>query len=268
MEPDDSALRELLNLPLEPEPRGRSIRTVTIAGGMLGIVVMIVLLAMCRGGDPEPSETSATGGSGSTTTSEAAAAVTTGPESISYPVGRFAATLVHDPIADVFVLLGGWEEFGADPILDPWSFDTDTESWLSLEQSFEPSGRELAAAVYVDSLERVLLVGGTPQQTNSCASWSQVLKSPVDVWLFDTPERSWERVNANGIVPDRWGHSIAYDPVTDLVVLFGGVGTEIERSGRSTLLGDTWIYDPATATWESVESPVAPSPPRVLRSRP
>jgi hypothetical protein len=132
-------------------------------------------------------------------------------------------------------------------------------TWRPMTQTFEPPPRDRPAAVYVDSLDRVLLAGGSPVQTNSCTTWTRILDSPVDTWLLDTETGAWEWLEVEA-VPDRWGHAIAYDPEADLVVLFGGVGTRIEQSGRSELLGDTWIFDPSANAWDPVDSPIAPEP--------
>ncbi|VAW08246.1 hypothetical protein MNBD_ACTINO02-2041, partial [hydrothermal vent metagenome] len=58
----------------------------------------------------------------------------------------------------------------------------------------------------------------------------------------------------------RYGQAIAYDSQSDRVVLFGGIGSVPEDSSGDSVLGDTWIFDPAVGDWEQAEVPTAPGP--------
>jgi hypothetical protein len=262
VQPDDDALRELMAAPLEPEPRTR--RGILLVIGGVGALAVVVLALWLGGDDPAGGDDAVVDGPPvagsvvSTTTSTVDDDSPTTTAGSMYPEPRAAATLVYDDSAGDFVLFGGWKQFRAAPVLEPWLLDATTAEWAPLEGTFEPSGRELAPAVPVDSIGGIVVVGGTPDQTNSCAAWNRVMSSPVDLWMLDVDAGSWERLEATGEVPDRWGHAVAYDPGEDLVVLFGGVGTDFDRN-RSTLLADTWVFDLAASTWEQVDTPVAPS---------
>jgi hypothetical protein len=225
-------------------------------------VALVVLGALAvRNGDDPSGTTTFAGSTATPTTGSTTAPPTTSPaDSFQYPDGRITGTLVYDPTVNGVVMLGGWTAFRAPPVLDPWGFDAATETWVSIAATLEPSGRELAPAVFVDSIDRIAVFGGTPDQTMQCGRWDRVFAAPVDTWYLDTANRAWQRVMAIGGPPDRWGHGVAYDPASDLVVLFGGVSTEFENSGVSQLRGDTWIFDPGTSTWTEVEVGVAPSP--------
>lgn len=255
---DDDALRDLLTRPLEAEAPARRGRWITGLG--LATVVFVALGLLVAGDDEEPAEASTVAGSSVPTTIPIAVPTTTPVSSFQYPDGRITGTLVYDPTVDGVVMLGGWTVFRAPPVVDPWLFDATAATWVSIAATLEPSGRELAPAVFVDSVERIAVFGGTPDQTMQCGRWDRVLAAPVDTWYLDTASRAWERVTTVGGPPDRWGHGVAYDPEADVVVMFGGVSTEFENSGFSRLRDDTWIYDPATATWTQVETDVAPSP--------
>jgi len=53
----------------------------------------------------------------------------------------------------------------------------------------------------------------------------------------------------------RFGHRMVYDPVNELVLLFGGAVFE----NRYTFFDDLWSYDPSTNTWTEVECGPGPS---------
>jgi hypothetical protein len=225
-------------------------------------VALVVLgwLAVRNGDDPSGTTTFA-GSTATPTTGSTTAPPTTSPaDSFQYPDGRITGTLVYDPTVDGVVMFGGWTVFRAPPVLDPWVRDGVTGTWVSITESLEPSGRELAPAVFIESIDRIAVFGGTPDQTMQCGRWDRVLAAPVDTWYLDTNARSWERIVATGGPPDRWGHGVVYDPGADVVVMFGGVSTEFENSGFSQLRDDTWIYEPTASTWTEVDTDVAPSP--------
>jgi hypothetical protein len=58
---------------------------------------------------------------------------------------------------------------------------------------------------------------------------------------------------ANKSSPEpRWGQSMAHDPDTRKVIVFGG--TDVDEGP----LGDTWILDPAAKTWSLLHPSVSP----------
>jgi hypothetical protein len=63
---------------------------------------------------------------------------------------------------------------------------------------------------------------------------------------------AWTAVDATGPAA-RWDHTLAADPETGRLILFGG------RDGAGTPYGDTWVYDAAEQSWTAVEG-AAPSP--------
>jgi hypothetical protein len=52
--------------------------------------------------------------------------------------------------------------------------------------------------------------------------------------------------NSNDAIPSaRWGHVMAYDPVRNKIILFGGAPT------RTEMLGDTWEWD--GSKWQKLQ---------------
>ena len=60
-----------------------------------------------------------------------------------------------------------------------------------------------------------------------------------DTWLWDGAQ--WKVTNVGGPI-ERYGHTMVYDPIRKVVVLFGGAGPDP--------LGDTWEL--SGSTWKLV----------------
>ena len=73
----------------------------------------------------------------------------------------------------------------------------------------------------------------------------------AETWLWDDEIGQWRRVDAAASPSPRDGHAMAYDPVRQRVVLFGG------QADGPTWLADTWEWD--GVTW--IQRSPATSPP-------
>jgi len=60
------------------------------------------------------------------------------------------------------------------------------------------------------------------------------------------PPDQWTQLRPSAAPSARGGHSMVYDFARKKVVLFGGID---DTDDRTTLLNDTWVYDPASNTW-------------------
>ncbi len=76
-----------------------------------------------------------------------------------------------------------------------------------------------------------------------------------DTWEWSCQTQAWAPVTTNGAPSPRTDVEMAYDPSRGVMVLFGG-------SDQFGLLGDTWEYDGATATWTQRCAPCSPPPRR------
>jgi len=80
-----------------------------------------------------------------------------------------------------------------------------------------------------------------------------------DLWAFDAVAGTFTQLIAHGAAgspPSRGYHSVAWNPATNRLVVFGGN----TRGTTPTLLNDTWEYDPATNAWTQLAPAVSPSP--------
>lgn len=75
------------------------------------------------------------------------------------PPGRTFAASIYETISNRFVLYGG--DTGGEKSAEVWAFDLAENSWSSLEiNGVAPAARSGAAAVYIESENRVLYFGG------------------------------------------------------------------------------------------------------------
>ena len=151
------------------------------------------------------------------------------------PPARGYSSLVYDPLRQETVLFGG---LGAGPYLgDTWTWRAG--AWALRTPANAPSGRNGHAAAFHAGTGEVFLFGGYDTAARN------------DLW-------SWDGVNWRDRMPTatlpgaRWHASLAYDPILQRLVLFGGYN-------GSGYYGDTWTWDASANIWTQL--PPALSPP-------
>jgi hypothetical protein len=137
---------------------------------------------------------------------------------------------------------------------DPGQFCRDTWEWDGAAWSRRqpigdsPPARSTAPLVYDSSHRRSLLFGGSIAANNVLS----------DTWAWDGAR--WIDLAPTGSTPQaRQGHAMAYDPIRDRVVLFGG-HRGFGRQCNATALehcADTWEWD--GEHWAPI-TPAGPSP--------
>ncbi|MHB8571357.1 MAG: hypothetical protein ACYDAY_00155 [Candidatus Dormibacteria bacterium] len=127
---------------------------------------------------------------------------------------------------------------GIDQAGRTWSFAND--AWIQLHPAqAAPAGRDGASLAFDGS--HLVLFGG----------WDGSYMDPPadDTWLWNGTD--WLAAAATVAPPPRWNASMATDPTTGDVVLFGGDSrTDVSvpvygDAGDEMLLGDTWTWDGA-----------------------
>lgn len=130
---------------------------------------------------------------------------------------------------------------------DTWSWDG--ANWSEVATSTAPPSRQGAAMAYDAATNTVVLFGG---DTGCCRRLN-------DTWTWDVVARTWTQRVAPSAPTPRSGATMAYDPATRKLVLFGGLGPPTNTLGDSPVpLNDTWTWDGATATWALQTSPASP----------
>ena len=98
--------------------------------------------------------------------------------------------------------------------------------WERTGVTFNPPAREAAAMVYDENFKNVVLFGG---------EGNGGLRN--DTWIWTGGDiNSWEEVEPGTAPAIRKHAAMAFDPVSNSVILFGG-------QGQSGVLGDTWRWN-------------------------
>ncbi|HYM40685.1 MAG TPA: kelch repeat-containing protein [Thermoplasmata archaeon] len=153
--------------------------------------------------------------------------------------GRDAPSWVYDSRADRFILFGG-SVTSSTVTNSTWSYDYANNTWTNITPIAGPSPRAIASMVYDAHADRAILFGGSPAFPVSLS----------DTWIFDYKNRTWTNVTKTTHPPSRVFAAMAYDPVDDKSLLFGGAGGPY----GNVMYADTWAYDYSTDTW-SLRSP-------------
>ncbi len=156
---------------------------------------------------------------------------------IPTPLYRDGAAVAYDALRGVTVMFGGvtpcFTSLG-----DTWEWDG--RVWRARTEASPPK-RSYATAIYHSARRSVLLFGGTS------IGGTQV---PFVADLWEWNGTVWKQLNFPG--PEgRQKHSMAYDPLRNVVVVFGGETT------FAGYLGDTWEWD--ETGWRQIPSPASPT---------
>ncbi len=156
------------------------------------------------------------------------------------PEARFSHTGVWDPVSDNMIVFGGQDPSTKTDLNDLWLIQTSIFKQIVATQLFAtgtaPAPRYGHAAVYDGTPNIMTVFGGSLGTTNTCAN---------DLWLLEgangqsgTP--AWVPVTANGTLPAaRFHASVAYDPTTHSMMLFGG------NNCSKTYYNEVWVLSNA-----------------------
>ena len=162
-------------------------------------------------------------------------------ESAPTELDRVEHGATYDAARDRVVAFGGTRLFDGAISADTWELDG--KMWLRLTPATAPSARRALAMVYDPVRARVVMFGGCTTATIDCGPLGDTWEWDGTTWSQQTPSMS---------PPARGGHALAFDPVRNVVVLFGGYA-------GTTPLGDTWTWD--GTTWRE-ETPASAPPAR------
>jgi hypothetical protein len=108
-------------------------------------------------------------------------------------------------------------------------------TWERVTVNLPPDPRQAASMAHDEKAGNVVMFGG---QGNS--------KLFDETWIWDGTQKTWQEIPDLTSTPaGRQGAAMAYDAVSQKVLLFGG-------EGQSGVLGDTWLWNGVSATWEQV----------------
>ncbi|MCB9931796.1 MAG: hypothetical protein H6841_00065 [Planctomycetes bacterium] len=122
---------------------------------------------------------------------------------------------------------------------DLWFFDEGNgEFWPENADNIRPQGRKFAAGAF--GLGEGVIFGGLCDHGVSNETW-------VVDFAQVSGTATWTRISANGdLPPPLWGAAAVWDPVDDMMILYGGD----QASGvTSDLVDKYWAFDPSSDTW-------------------
>jgi len=130
-----------------------------------------------------------------------------------------------------------------DPSERTWIDRKPTEGPAPLSKSYKESLNW--GALCADPVNReIVLFGGCGLPVDGAAPGT---------WVYSPEKNTWRKLQLAIEPPSRALSPMVFDPVSQTILLFGGDGLDHLRA-------DTWLYDPATRTWEERKPPVGPAP--------
>lgn len=146
-----------------------------------------------------------------------------------WPDRRLGAAMVYDSAADRIVLFGGCAngiDFSCALVNDTWIYDYTLDTWTEVSPVVSPSPRSFAASTYDSRDDAMILFGGTDSRG--------VL---IDTWTYSVRQNRWTNENPMSSPIARQRGAMAYDPVRNQALLFGG-----SFSTDWSPANDTWSY--------------------------
>jgi hypothetical protein len=161
------------------------------------------------------------------------------PTLLSLPSVRCCGAMAYDPQMHASLLFGGGNG-GIYPAVrynDTWTFSRENR-WSQLSPATIPPARQGAGMAYDPTTGTVVMFGG-------CPGWDTTMN---DTWVWDGVNWTQEFPAVSPPARTFQTQGMAYDPLTETVVMFGGG------------LGDTWIWNGRRKTWTQ-QFPAASPPP-------
>jgi len=153
------------------------------------------------------------------------------------PPARFYASMAYDPATAQLVLFGGG---GYGLLGDTWTWNG--ANWTELSPATSPPARDYASMAYDPATGQLVLFGGS----NGAGPFDFL----NDTWTWNGT--TWTELSPATSPSVRAGASMAYDPATAQLVLFGG-----QLNGYAVFLNDTWTWN--GTTWTELSPATSPS---------
>lgn len=158
-------------------------------------------------------------------------------DSGAIPSARDSHSMAYD-VSGKIIMFGGYD--GPTTYSDTWEFELPQAEWTKIAAANPPQARHSHSMVGLGN-GWILLFGGMESSTYYPETWVYVVSS--EMWYASIPNPSPQ---------GRMDSYMAYDPDSNEVLLFGGLG----ENGQ---FDDTWIYNPgdtpSTGSWELVDPP-------------
>lgn len=149
---------------------------------------------------------------------------------------------VFDARAGRYVFLGPGPNYTD---FETWSYDLANNSWTHLTPTGTPPIQG-GSMVYDSRDGRILLHGGLRFTAPNRFTPTN------ETWSYEYTTNTWALLGTSVRLPAVIGGALAYDPVADRVLLFGG------DQGGFGFMNGTWAYDPTNNSWKDLHPTTAP----------
>jgi N-acetylneuraminic acid mutarotase len=158
------------------------------------------------------------------------------------PVGRCHPVMAYDAKSKKHVLFGGRNSV-FNILGDTWTYDAVQNKWTDAKPNPSPPPTYHPAMAADPATGKIVFFGGCVNGvgTLSCKQLTDA------TWVYDPSSNTWSDMKPTKAPPPRDRHHMAWDPVINRALLFGGVG-----ANSKTDMQDTWLYDLANNSWEEV----------------
>jgi flagellar hook capping protein FlgD/galactose oxidase-like protein len=159
-----------------------------------------------------------------------------------HPNTVFEQGCSYDPFLEKMILFAGTDhEYGTGD--KTYAFDLNTETWEDQAPASSPAPR-MGQNLCFDPIRRVSwMFAGAP--------WGS---ADSELWSYDAVSNQWTQVAFREPWPSprRFAH-LARDSQHDVILMWGGIDS------TDQVLDDTWIFRPATESWERLTPAASPS---------
>lgn len=164
---------------------------------------------------------------------------------VSSPPPRYQHAMVYDPGRGANLMFGGY--FSTWYRTDTWTYNLSRNKWSDAAPASSPGARTGHAMAYDGRNGATVMFGGLDGGGYR-----------ADTWSFNSSANGWLSLLPTTAPSARAFHSMAYDPGTGRVVIFGG---RLNVGGSQYVnYGDTWTYEFTSNSWTNRTTATAPSP--------
>jgi len=212
------------------------------------------------------------------------------------PFGIMGSRMIYDSESDRMILFGGADAKTFLSVFDTWAYDYESNSWKNLQPANPPAWENFHAMSYDVAADRVIVWSGAAIGTENeigiydynTNTWEvretelhpnryffnamvydpgtglNILFGGVnrgwapgnETWGYDYASNSWKNLLAKNPPSARGWHSMAYDTMAGVMILFGGGTSNGGSFGRVTtryeFTDETWVYDPIKNEWSNI----------------
>lgn len=151
------------------------------------------------------------------------------------PLARYGHVMVYDESAHLIVLTSGNTATQGHQC-DTWVYNTTANTWTELTPIGIPDRLKWPSMTYDSVNQKCILFGG------------QIGDYAVNrTWIYDAQLNTWQRRYPDIAPGDRINTGLAFDPVNEVTILFGGVVID------GAQYDDTWTYSYESNVWTNMQ---------------